>query len=286
MYTNNNSSQPTGSGDQFGANNSDSLPTITTAADGREVVSARHLYRVLGFDLSNWTRWHKKNIVNNPYGREGEDWSPLVLSTNADNQKVTNPNPTADFALTVEFAERLCMSANTDEGERVRRWFQAKRDELRQIKAQKKAVLPMTAAEALVHQAELFLKTAQAVVEHERRISTVEEKVDYLYQNQRQAQAELIALPQPSEPLAELSHPDQVRRIVNQYASAKSMATQDVWRLLYSELYYRYKVSVNHMKQLAGESKIQTLIRNGHAEKLYTIALHILRVDQPQLAQA
>lgn len=47
---------------------------------GKQVVSARELYLSLGYDSSNYSRWVKSNIIENPYSIEGEDWTPLVTN--------------------------------------------------------------------------------------------------------------------------------------------------------------------------------------------------------------
>lgn len=83
--------------------------------DEKQVVSCNELYLRLGFDKSNWSKWYKKNIIENPFAIEFEDYDLIVLSTKG--RKAT------DFAVTLEFAKRLCMMARTEKGEMVRRYF-------------------------------------------------------------------------------------------------------------------------------------------------------------------
>lgn len=77
--------------------------------NGKQVVSARELYQFLGLDISNWNRWHKKNIQENNFVVNGQDWQGFVIETNG--------NQTQDFLITIDFAKRLSMMAKTEKGE-------------------------------------------------------------------------------------------------------------------------------------------------------------------------
>jgi phage anti-repressor protein len=87
------------------------LIKVTQNADGQSVVSARELYAFLGYDTVNWARWYPKNIVKNPYAVENEDWVGFFI--------MKNGNETKDFALSLDFAKRLAMRAQTDRGEQA-----------------------------------------------------------------------------------------------------------------------------------------------------------------------
>ena len=83
--------------------------------DGNKVVSARELYKKLGYNKAVWKRWYEKNIINNDFAFENEDYSTLNIRLNG--------NATKDFALRIEFAKKIAMRANTIEGEKVRDYF-------------------------------------------------------------------------------------------------------------------------------------------------------------------
>lgn len=83
--------------------------------NGKKAVSARELYEKLGLNRAVWARWHKKNITENPFAIEKEDWIGFNL--------MLNGNETQDFALSIKFAKKLSMMARTPEGERVRDYF-------------------------------------------------------------------------------------------------------------------------------------------------------------------
>ena len=83
-----------------------------TEQDGNQVVSAKELYRNLGYDASNYKRWYEKNILKNDFAIENQDYTLLVIKTR-----------TKDFALTIDFAKRISMLARTIEGENIRNYF-------------------------------------------------------------------------------------------------------------------------------------------------------------------
>ena len=70
-----------------------------------ETVSARELYEQLGLDKSNWSRWSKSNIVDNPFAVENSDYVGFVI--------MTNGNETTDFAVTIDLAKKLAIDVAT-----------------------------------------------------------------------------------------------------------------------------------------------------------------------------
>lgn len=88
------------------------LIKITENEQGQKLVSARDLYLGLGLDKSNWKRWSVKNIIENDYFKENFDWSGFVI--------MTNGNETKDFAITLRFAQHICMMARTEKSHEYR----------------------------------------------------------------------------------------------------------------------------------------------------------------------
>ena len=97
-----------------------------TEQNGRQAVSARELYEFLGYNKAHWAKWYRKNIEENEFSIENEDYQTLTLSVNG--------NETKDFALSIDFAKRLSMMARTEKGEQARRYF---------IECEKKAQNPI-----------------------------------------------------------------------------------------------------------------------------------------------
>lgn len=89
---------------------------------GKQLVSARELYIGLGYDLSHYTRWVKKNIIDNSFCEEGIDWCSFAINGEPDNETY-NPNPTKDYALSIDLAKKLAMMARTEIGDRIRDYF-------------------------------------------------------------------------------------------------------------------------------------------------------------------
>ena len=83
-----------------------------TESNGRRAVSARELYVGLGLAEQHWVRYYKKNITENQFAIENEDYIKLPLM-----------GRTQDFALSIDFAKKLSMMARTEAGEKIRDYF-------------------------------------------------------------------------------------------------------------------------------------------------------------------
>lgn len=103
----------------------------TEIVDGNEVQvikSARKFYEVLGFNPTQWSRWYKGNIENNPFAIQDVDFEAFDI--------MSNGNLSKDFKLSIDFGERLAMMARTEKGEEIRRYFQRERDAAKKMREQ------------------------------------------------------------------------------------------------------------------------------------------------------
>lgn len=91
------------------------LITVEENKDLGQAVSARELYNYLGYINANWKRWYTKNILNNKFALEGDDYVGFIIKTSG--------NETMDFALTLDFAKKLSMLSRTEKGETARNYF-------------------------------------------------------------------------------------------------------------------------------------------------------------------
>ena len=66
--------------------------------------------------------------------------------------------------------------------------------------------------------AEMLLKQCQIMVEHEKRLSTVEQKVNEVLAIREEAQKDMLSLPLSTDAVPELSMRDKVRALVNKYS--------------------------------------------------------------------
>ena len=81
------------------------LIKVQANENGQQVVSAREFYDYLGYDKSQWSRWYRKNILDNEFAIENADYQGF--------DTMSNGNETKDFAITVDFAKRLAMMARS-----------------------------------------------------------------------------------------------------------------------------------------------------------------------------
>lgn len=124
-----------------------------TESNGKQAVSARELYEKLGYDLSNWKRWYQKNIINNSFAIENQDYVGFVTMTSGNNVQ--------DFALSIDFAKRLSMMARTETGEQIRNYF---------IEVEKRATKPLS-------QLDILAQSVQILQAQERRIAEIDDRV-------------------------------------------------------------------------------------------------------------
>jgi len=108
-----------------------------TEQNGNQAVSARELYEFLGYNKAVWARWYQKNILENEFAFENIDYQTFNITLNG--------NETKDFALSIDFAKKLSMKANTARGEEARQYFIECEKQLRNGKF----ALPTTYKEAL-----------------------------------------------------------------------------------------------------------------------------------------
>lgn len=95
------------------------LIKIQTNEQGQQLVSARELYLGLGLDKSQWSRWYKKNIQENEFFLENNDW--VVLDTMTTTEK--GGQVAKNFAISLDFAKHIAMMARTEKSHEYRNYF-------------------------------------------------------------------------------------------------------------------------------------------------------------------
>ena len=83
--------------------------------NGKQAVSARELFGKLGLNKSQYARWARMNITNNHFAIEGQDYEGFVIYVEG--------NKTMDYALSIDFAKKICMVSKTVAGEKIRQYF-------------------------------------------------------------------------------------------------------------------------------------------------------------------
>ena len=95
-----------------------------TERSGQKAVSAFELYKTLGYNITAFSRWKLKNIIENEYALHGVDWFELDINVEKEENNSTFETSRAnDLVLSLDFAKRLAMLARTEAGENIRRYF-------------------------------------------------------------------------------------------------------------------------------------------------------------------
>lgn len=132
---------------------------------------------------------------------------------------------------------------------------------------------PMSELEILVH-------SAQALLEQSRRLDKVEKRLDAMEQEREDNGKLLFAVAVSSEKVPEISLRDKIRQLVNQYSSATNTKQQDVWRKVYDQLYYLYRISIRAYKKDKKENLLDVAERNHLLEKMYAIISNLIRENK------
>lgn len=133
-----------------------------TEVEGKQAVSAKELYRVLDLADGQFSRWAAKNILENSFAVEGEDFQGFDI--------VSNGNETKDYILSIDFAKRLAMLARTEKGESVRKYFIECEKKLKDV-----FQIPKTYSQALL----LASKQAEIIENQTKQIEESKPKVEF-----------------------------------------------------------------------------------------------------------
>lgn len=93
---------------------------IALKIDENGMTTASNLYTFLELDSSHFSRWCNKNIVNNKFAVENEDY--ITFAIEGENHKSGGRSKT-DYKITSEFAKKLSMTGNTERHEHARQYF-------------------------------------------------------------------------------------------------------------------------------------------------------------------
>lgn len=160
----------------------------------------------------------------------------------------------------------LVMGSRKPEAKAFKRWVT--REVLPQIrKTGTYSVAPPT-------QAELALQMAQALVEQEKRLTVVESRVSAIENRQREAEAELVALPAPTGTVADITPRALLNRLIRSYSMEQNLSHQVLWNRLYTEFRDRYHVDLK-ARSTKNVSPLDVAERLGHVQTLYNLAKHL-----------
>ena len=205
-----------------------------TENNGKKAVSARELYEGLGYNSAVWARWYKKNIVNNQFAIENEDW--VGFNT------MLNGNDTKDFILSIDFAKKLSMLARTEKGEQIRNYF---------IEVEKQSIerfaIPQSFSEALMlaaKQVEIIEQQQKALDESKSMLSLKESEI--------QLKEEII-----NHHLVEISHKDQELKVAAPKANIYDAHISSKETLTTSNIAMELGMSARRLNKLLEDRGVQ-----------------------------
>lgn len=92
---------------------------IVLKIDEKGMVSLKSLYEFLQINLSNYSKWCKRNIVNNPFATEGIDYICIY----DENGKHIGGRPSYEYKLTLDFAKQLSMTVKNEQAQQAVQYF-------------------------------------------------------------------------------------------------------------------------------------------------------------------
>lgn len=253
-------------------------------------VSARSLYKFLEIK-DHFTQWIDRMFV---YGfSENVDYQAIkefVSHTNG-----LGGTFKIDYALTLSMAKKIASMQRSEKGKLARDYFFDNEH------------APNTSVEdMIIKSSQNIILAVQEIVEAKKRVALleidnevnkdeieitkgrlniVEDKVNDIIFEKEVALDELNEIALSNVELPEESLRSKIVRIVNNYSRIKNIQQQEIWKKIYSELYYRYRVSLNnYKKQSKSENLLDVAERNNHLDKIFAIASNLFVKKEIQLA--
>lgn len=92
---------------------------IALKIDENGMTTASNLYSFLELNPTQFSRWCKRNIVNNKFATENVDYICFDISVDSAVKGQTK----TDYKITSDFAKKLSMTGNTERHEQARQYF-------------------------------------------------------------------------------------------------------------------------------------------------------------------
>lgn len=146
---------------------------IALGIDENGMTTAKKLYEFLEMDKSNYSRWIRRNIVENEFAEEGVDYYSSDVTSEGKG------NFADDYKLTASFAKKLSMMQKTQRGEDARKYFIKIEDKAKEMAEVFRNISPE-------------LKAALVV---DKRVTKIESKVEEVDQDLQEFKRNLPLLP-------------------------------------------------------------------------------------------
>ena len=97
---------------------------MALGVDEQGMTTARKLYEFLGLAPGQFSRWVKRNIIDNDFASENEDYWGFDIDVEG--------NRTVDYRLTAHFAKKLSVKGNSEKAEQAREYFTTVEERVKQ----------------------------------------------------------------------------------------------------------------------------------------------------------
>lgn len=141
---------------------------IALQIDAEGMTTARNLYDFLELNNSNYAKWYQRNILENQFAVENEDY--VVFVPNDENPR--GGRPTQDFKLTATFAKKLSMTAKSEKGEQAREYFVRTEETLKQL------AKPRCIEDVLIESLQEMKSMRERLNSQDTKIDTVASKLE------------------------------------------------------------------------------------------------------------
>jgi len=140
--------------------------------------TAKALYEYLELNLAVYSRWIKKNIIDNPYAEENVDY--WVFNIEVEN--LQGGLPTVNYKIIAKFAKKLAMGTKSPKRDEVQNYFvqveQNAKKFVNAVQPQTEIQLIAMIAQQMAGQEQKVLEQGNKLNHHETRIGQVEQKFD------------------------------------------------------------------------------------------------------------
>lgn len=133
-------------------------------------------------------------------------------------------------------------------------------------------------------QLEILQMSINQLVEHERRLSSVErdiaetkKEISEMKQERIENRKLLLEAEVSGNKVPEISMRNKIRRLVNQYAAATNTSQRDIWHDIYQNLYYAYNISINSYKDKKSQSNLDIAEKHGFLGKMFDIVSKMVK---------
>jgi prophage antirepressor-like protein len=235
-----------------------------TEIDGKPYFAGKDVATILDYvDTDQAIRQHVDN----------EDKILMQLSDIQDPVKTTSIPPHMQGSKIVMITESgvyaLIFGSTLPKAKEFKRWVTS--EVLPSIrKTGGYTVKPLSPIEILQH-------SVNMLVEQEKRLLSVENRVNDMFEQHSEATRQLKLLPVSDVPVKEMPLKGKIRLLVNKYCSANMMKQEFVYNSIYSNLEYIYGIRLKSCKKSEKESYLDVAGRRGCLNEIYNIVSDMVK---------